>query len=145
MKLKGTFANQDLRLWPGQFVNVRLMLDTIRNAVVTPSPAVQRGPNGAFVYVLGDDGRAYMKSVTTGRQDENIVVVTSGLEPGTPVVTSGFARLFDGAKVHVAHAEEPATAAAAPAEPQKEPAGGGGHRRRPARGDGARGEGSPGK
>jgi multidrug efflux system membrane fusion protein len=149
VKLKATFSNQDLRLWPGQFVNVRLMLDTIRNAVVTPSPAVQRGPNGAFVYVLGDDGRAHMKSVTTGRQDENIVVLTSGLEPGATVVTSGFARLFDGAKVRVAHVEEPATAAATPAEPQKEPEGGGRRRRGAkgdsARGDGAKGEGSPGK
>ena len=66
------------------------MLDTIRNAVVAPSPAIQRGPNGAFVYVLGDDGRAHMRSVTTGRQDENQVVVASGLEPGTTVITSGF-------------------------------------------------------
>ena len=53
VKLKATFANKDLGLWPGQFVNVRLMLDTIRNATVVPSPAVQRGPNGAFVYVFG--------------------------------------------------------------------------------------------
>ncbi|MEK4033306.1 efflux RND transporter periplasmic adaptor subunit [Methylocystis sp. IM3] len=161
VKLKAIFANQDLGLWPGQFVNVRLMLDTIKNAVVTPSPAVQRGPNGAFVYVLGDDGRAHMKTVTTGRQDENIVVVTSGLEPGETVVTSGFARLFDGAKVHVAHTEEPAAAATATpsqAEPQKEPVGG--HRRHGAKMDGskndsprsdgpkgenARGEGSPGR
>ncbi len=144
VKLKAVFANQDLGLWPGQFVNVRLMLDTIKSAVVTPSPAVQRGPNGAFVYVLGDDGRAHMKTVTTGRQDENIVVVTSGLEQGETVVTSGFARLFDGAKVHVARAEEPAAAAAAtPAEPQKEP--GAGRRRHGAKGENARGEGSPGR
>jgi multidrug efflux system membrane fusion protein len=115
VKLKATFANNELRLWPGQFVNVRLMLDTIRNAVTTPSTAVQRGPNGAFVYVVGEDGRAHMRPVTTGRQDENIVVITSGLEPGTTVVTSGFARLSDGAKTHVAHAEE-AAPAAAPAE-----------------------------
>lgn len=116
VKLKATFANSDLHLWPGQFVNVRLMLDTVRNAVTTPSTAVQRGPNGAFVYVLGEDGRAHMRTVTTGRQDENIVVVSSGLEPGTTVVTSGFARLFDGAKTHVTHSEEPAPSNGAPAE-----------------------------
>jgi multidrug efflux system membrane fusion protein len=107
VKLKSSFSNDALNLWPGQFVNVRLKLDTIRNAVVAPSPAVQRGPNGAFVYVLGDDGRAHLKSVTTGRQDENIVVVTSGLEPGTTVVTSGFSRLSDGAIARVTNSDAP--------------------------------------
>jgi membrane fusion protein, multidrug efflux system len=120
VKLKATFANNDLRLWPGQFVNVRLMLDTLHNVVTTPSTAVQRGPNGAFVYVLGEDGLAHMRTVTTGRQDENIVVITSGLEPGTTVVTSGFARLFDGAKTHVTHSEEAAPAGGAQAGPAPE-------------------------
>ncbi|MGE5370126.1 MAG: efflux RND transporter periplasmic adaptor subunit [Chloroflexota bacterium] len=145
VKLKATFANKDLGLWPGQFVNVRLMLDTIRNATVVPSPAVQRGPNGAFVYVLESDGRAHMKSVTTGRQDEQLVVLTSGLEPGATVVASGFARLFDGAKVHVSRSEAPPVAAAttseAPAPPPAEPRKGrGGHKERD-----AKGEGSPGR
>lgn len=132
VKLKAIFANSDLHLWPGQFVNVRLMLDTVRNAVTTPSTAVQRGPSGAFVYVLGEDGRAHMRSVTTGRQDENIVVVSSGLEPGTTVVTSGFARLFDGAKTHVTHSEAPANGAPAQAGPE-------------AKTDGARREHEPGR
>ncbi|MCC3245269.1 efflux RND transporter periplasmic adaptor subunit [Methylocystis sp. WRRC1] len=101
VRLKATFPNADLTLWPGQFVNVRLMLDTIRDAIVTPSPAVQRGPSGAFVYVLGDDGLAHMRPVKTGRQDEAIVVVTDGLRAGETVITSGFSRLFDGAKTHV--------------------------------------------
>jgi membrane fusion protein, multidrug efflux system len=145
VKLKATFANKDLGLWPGQFVNVRLMLDTIRNATVVPSPAVQRGPNGAFVYVLESDGRAHMKSVTTGRQDEQLVVLTSGLEPGATVVASGFARLFDGAKVHVSRSEAPPVAAATtsetPAPPPAEPRKGrGGRKERD-----AKGEGSPGR
>jgi multidrug efflux system membrane fusion protein len=139
LKLKATFPNNDLGLWPGQFVNVRLMLDTIRNAIVTPSPAVQRGPNGAFVYILGEDGRAHMRSVVTGRQDENIVVITSGLEPGTSIVTSGFSRLSDGGKVRVSNVEEPLQAAApqaaAPAEVNKA--------KTNSRERGARGEGSP--
>jgi membrane fusion protein, multidrug efflux system len=135
VKLKATFANNDLRLWPGQFVNVRLMLDTLHNVVTTPSTAVQRGPNGAFVYVVGDDGRAQMRTVTTGRQDENIVVITSGLDAGTTVVTSGFARLFDGAKTHVARSEETAPAGAAQAGPAPEEKTG--HRREQG------GEGSP--
>jgi multidrug efflux system membrane fusion protein len=144
VKLKATFANKDLGLWPGQFVNVRLMLDTIRNATVVPSPAVQRGPNGAFVYVLESDGRAHMKSVTTGRQDEQLVVLTSGLEPGATVVASGFARLFDGAKVHVSHSEAPPVAAAttseSPAPPPAEPRKGRSRKERD-----AKGEGSPGR
>jgi multidrug efflux system membrane fusion protein len=144
VKLKATFANQDLGLWPGQFVNVRLMLDTVRNATVVPSPAVQRGPNGAFVYILDSDGKTQMRSVTTGRQDEHIVVITSGLEPGTTVVTSGFARLFDGAKVHVSHNEPPPSAAAAAAGAAPAPV-----ENRKARGGrkerDAKGEGSPGR
>jgi multidrug efflux system membrane fusion protein len=137
VKLKAIFANDGLNLWPGQFVNVRLMLDTIPHAVVAPSPAVQRGPNGAFVYVLGEDGRAHMRNVTTGRQDENIVVVTSGLEPGTTIVTSGFSRLSDGAATRVMNPEETSAAAAAPEEAKRA---GAGRRER-----GARGERSPGR
>ncbi|QGM96546.1 efflux RND transporter periplasmic adaptor subunit [Methylocystis parvus] len=136
VKLKAAFGNADLKLWPGQFVNVRLMLDTIPHAVVAPSPAVQRGPNGAFVYVLGDDGAAHMRSVTTGRQDENIVVIVSGVEPGTTIVTSGFSRIADGSPVRVNNPEEPGSAsAAAPQEANRESA--------PRRERGARGERPP--
>ncbi len=101
VRLKAEFTNDDMALWPGQFVNVRMMTDTIRNAVVAPSPAVQRGPNGAFVYVLNDEGKARMRPVTTGRQDESQVVLTSGIRPGETVITSGFSRLSDGGKVRV--------------------------------------------
>lgn len=101
VRLKAVFENEDLSLWPGQFVNVRLMLETIRQAVVTPSPAVQRGPAGAFVYVLGEDNLAHMRPVTTGRQDETQVVILSGLKPGETVIVSGFSRLSDGSKVRV--------------------------------------------
>lgn len=99
VRLKAIFQNEDLSLWPGQFVNVRLMLETIKQAIVTPSPAVQRGPAGAFVYVLGEDGLAHMRPVTTGRQDETLVVILSGLKSGETVIVSGFSRLSDGAKV----------------------------------------------
>lgn len=101
VRLKAVFQNEDLSLWPGQFVNVRLMLETIRQAVVTPSPAVQRGPSGAFVYVLGEDSLAHMRPVTTGRQDESQVVILSGLKPEETVIVSGFSRLSDGSKVRV--------------------------------------------
>ena len=105
VRLKALFTNADLALWPGQFINVRLMLDTIKDAIVTPSPSVQRGPNGAFVYVLGEDGRAHMRSVTTGRQDESQVVILSGVKAGETIIASGFSRLSDGAKIRVINTE----------------------------------------
>ena len=110
VRLKATFANPKLSLWPGQFVNVRLMLDTLKNVVTAPSPAVQRGPSGAFVYVVSPDDVATIRQVTTGRQDEKVAVITSGLQPGDVVVTSGFSRLSDGAKTRVMSAPTAANA-----------------------------------
>jgi len=143
VRVKATFANPTLALWPGQFVNVRLVLDTIKNAIVVPSPAVQRGPSGAFVYLLGEDGVATLRPVTTGRQDESLAVIASGLEPGAKVITSGFSRLSNGAKTRLAEPAESAPGDAGPAgtEPpptldkgQKPP---GGERRRHGRDRGA--------
>lgn len=143
VRVKATFANPTLALWPGQFVNVRLVLDTIKDAIVVPSPAVQRGPSGAFVYLLGEDGVATLRPVTTGRQDESLAVIASGLEPGAKVITSGFSRLSDGAKTRLAEPAESAPGGAGPAgtEPPsaldkgQKPAGG--ERRRHGRGRGA--------
>jgi multidrug efflux system membrane fusion protein len=119
VKLKATFPNETQQLWPGQFVNVRLTLDTIRNAVVVPSAAVQRGPNGAFVYGVADD-RAVLKKVEVGRQDETSSVILSGLTPPERVVTTGFARLTNGDRVRVVDAEQPSEAAApVPAAPTR--------------------------
>ena len=64
VRLKGEFPNADLQLWPGQFVNVRLLIDTLKDVVVVPTGAVQRGPNGTFVYVVKDDNTAAMRPVT---------------------------------------------------------------------------------
>ncbi len=121
-RIKATFANLALHLWPGQFVNVRLTVDTVKNAIVTPSTAVQRGPNGAFVYVLGDNGQAVLTPVTTGQQDENTAVITRGLEKNTQVITSGFARLTNGAAVRVVSTGE---SGASPRSAPPKPAGGG--------------------
>ncbi|MGD9658675.1 MAG: efflux RND transporter periplasmic adaptor subunit [Methylocystis sp.] len=120
VRLKAIFANQTLSLWPGQFVNVRLMLDTLKNVLVAPSHAVQRGPSGAFVYVLGPNDIATMREVTTGRQDEKIAVIVSGLQPGDVVLTSGFSRLSDGAKVQVVSAHAAADADSADASGEEE-------------------------
>lgn len=135
VRLKAIFANQTLSLWPGQFVNVRLMLDTLKNVLVAPSHAVQRGPSGAFVYVLGPDDVATMREVTTGRQDEKIAVIASGLQSGEVVLTSGFSRLSDGAKVQVVNAPSAAGADSADASGEEE-------RAKPARGAAPRAQGS---
>jgi membrane fusion protein, multidrug efflux system len=101
VRLKAEFPNARLQLWPGQFVNVRLLIDTLKQVVVIPTGAVQRGPNGTFVYVIKDDNTAAMRPITASKQDENRTVVASGVEPPERVVTTGFARLTDGAKVSI--------------------------------------------
>ncbi len=99
IRLKAEFPNKDLQLWPGQFVNVRLLLDTLEQVVVVPPSAVQRGPEGTFVYVVGADNKAAVRAVSIGQQDEKIAVISKGLTPSDLVVTTGFARLKDGAEV----------------------------------------------
>jgi multidrug efflux system membrane fusion protein len=96
--LKGTFANPKNRLWPGQFVNVTLTLDTIPQAVVAPGRAIQTGPKGLFVFVVGKDGTVEMRPVETGEVLETEVVITQGLKPGERVVTDGQLALYPGAK-----------------------------------------------
>ena len=107
VKLRAEFPNPELRLWPGQFVNVRLLIDTLKNVVTIPTGAVQRGPNGTFVYVVNADNTAAIRPIKVQKQDETQTVVQSGLEPPDRVVTTGFARLTDGAKVTLT-ASEPA-------------------------------------
>jgi membrane fusion protein, multidrug efflux system len=106
-KIKATFANQSLRLWPGQFVNVRMVVDTLKNAVVVPATAIRPGPSGPYVYVLTEGDLAITRNVKVSQQDENIAVVASGLKAGDTVLTSGFGRLSDGAKVRVVSDEPP--------------------------------------
>ncbi|HZD90272.1 MAG TPA: efflux RND transporter periplasmic adaptor subunit [Pseudolabrys sp.] len=101
VKLKAVFPNPNLQLWPGQFVNVRLLIDTLKNVVVVPTAAVQRGPNGAFVYTVGQDDKAVMHLVKVQRQDETQTVIASGLELSARVVTTGFVELTDGKQVKV--------------------------------------------
>ena len=101
VKLRAEFPNPELRLWPGQFVNVRLLIDTLQNVVTIPTGAVQRGPNGTFVYVVNADNTAAIRQIKVQKQDETQTVVQSGLEPPDRVVTTGFARLTDGAKVTI--------------------------------------------
>ena len=100
-QIKAEFPNARLQLWPGQFVNVRLLIDTLRQVVVVPTAAVQRGPNGTFVYRRADDSTVGMRPVTVAQQDDRQAVIASGLTAGERVVTTGFARLTDGTRVAV--------------------------------------------
>jgi len=104
VQLKAEFPNADLQLWPGQFVNVRLLIDTLRQVVVVPTAAVQRGPNGAFVYLLQPDSTVSVRPVGVTQQDEAHAVIANGLQAKDRVVTSGFAQLADGRKVTVSGA-----------------------------------------
>jgi len=70
VKVKGEFPNANLQLWPGQFVNVRLLIDTLHNVIVVPTAAIQRGPNGTFVYVIKDDSTVTARRVTLAQQDD---------------------------------------------------------------------------
>ena len=99
IELKGTFANGDRRLWPGQFVSVVLDLTVDRNATVVPSQAVQTGQTGQYVYVVKPDQTADLRPVTVGSTLSGFTIVDKGLNPGETVVTNGQLRLFPGAKV----------------------------------------------
>jgi membrane fusion protein, multidrug efflux system len=97
--LKGEFPNRDLRLIPGQFVTVRLVLTVEPRATVVPSPAISRGQQGAFVYVVNRDSTVSPRPVHVSRTVDEMSVVTSGLDPGEQVVTDGQLRLSPGARV----------------------------------------------
>jgi len=99
IKLKATFENRDGLLWPGQFVTTVLTLDTIRNAVVVPSEAVQSGQQGQFVYAVKPDQSVEVRPVTVGQVSASRTVIDKGLAAGETVVTDGFMVLFPGAKV----------------------------------------------
>ncbi|OYY06470.1 MAG: efflux transporter periplasmic adaptor subunit [Rhizobiales bacterium 35-68-8] len=101
VKLKAEFPNANLQLWPGQFANIRLLIDTLKQVVVIPTGAVQRGPTGTFVYVVKDDNTATIRPIAVQKQDEIQTVIKSGVTPPERVVTTGFARLTEGAKVTV--------------------------------------------
>jgi multidrug efflux system membrane fusion protein len=101
LKIRAKFANDDLALWPGQFVSVRAFTDVLRNVVSISSAAVQRGPDGPFVYRVSDDSKAVLTPVVIARQDSEAAVVSSGITPPDRVIISGFQRLADQARVRV--------------------------------------------
>jgi multidrug efflux system membrane fusion protein len=92
-RLKATFANEDEKLWPGQFVNARLLVETRNNALVVPNVAVQRGPQGLFAWVVTAKNTAVAKPIEVGPSVGNITIVTSGLNEGEKVVVGGQSKL----------------------------------------------------
>src|SRR6478752_6027548 len=86
VKLKAEFPNSGLQLWPGQFVNIRLLINTLKQVLVIPTGAVQRGPNGTFVYVVKDDNSAAVRPIVVQKQDETQTVIKGGLEPSDRAV-----------------------------------------------------------
>ncbi|HXA26201.1 MAG TPA: efflux RND transporter periplasmic adaptor subunit [Acetobacteraceae bacterium] len=114
IKLKATFPNPHNTLWPGQFINARLQLGTQQNALTVPSVAVQHGPVGLYVYVVGPDQSVARQPVEVGSDDGALSVIAKGLSEGQQVVTEGQSRLQVGTKVAVNDASQQA---AAPAKP----------------------------
>jgi len=97
--MKATFANEDNVLWPGLSVSTRLLVDTLKQVVVVPDDAIQRGPDGLYVFVVGDDNKVSMRPVSVSHSDEGRSVVERGLTPGEEVVVAGQYRLQPGSVV----------------------------------------------
>ncbi|HWL29500.1 MAG TPA: MdtA/MuxA family multidrug efflux RND transporter periplasmic adaptor subunit [Burkholderiaceae bacterium] len=113
LKLKARFANEDESLFPNQFVNVRLRVDTAQ-ALVVPTLAVQQGSVGAFVYQVDDDSKVHVQPIVAGRVDGRRMAVESGIAEGQRIVTEGLDRLREGAKVEVMSTDGIASNAGAP-------------------------------
>jgi multidrug efflux system membrane fusion protein len=112
VKLRATVHNRDRRLWPGRFVKVRLLLDTLPGAVLVPAAAPQLSAQGPFVYVVKPDSTAELRPITTGQRQGDLVVVNRGIQPGEQVVVAGHVGVMPGGKVHVQ--EQARSAATAP-------------------------------
>ncbi|HEX4181687.1 MAG TPA: efflux RND transporter periplasmic adaptor subunit [Caulobacteraceae bacterium] len=105
VQMKARFPNTARKLWPGQFVNVRLTLKTLPKAVTIPAAAVNQGPQGAFAYVVGADGKAQVRPIVVLLTQDATAVIKSGLEPGETVVTDGQMTLKPGMAVKVRQAQ----------------------------------------
>jgi multidrug efflux system membrane fusion protein len=101
VKLKATFPNEDLKLWPGKFVNARLVLKTQKAATVVPAEVVQRGPQGSYAYLIKPDRTVAMQTIKVGPTENGQTVINSGLTPGQQVVVDGQYKLQPGAHVEL--------------------------------------------
>lgn len=101
VKLRATIPNNDHRFWPGRFVKIRLVLDTLQQAVLVPATAPQTSSAGQFVYVVKNDSTAEQRKVTPGQRQEDLVVISQGLQPGERVIVNGQLGVTPGGKVRV--------------------------------------------
>jgi len=99
VRLKARFDNDDERLWPGEFVNVRVILSTRRGVATVPAQTVQNGPNGNYVYMIKPDDTVERRAVEVAAIQDGIAVVAKGLSPGEQVVVDGQYRLTNGARI----------------------------------------------
>ena len=107
IRLKGTFANEKLNLWPGQFVNTRLLLSVRSNSVVVPASVVQRGPDGPYAFVVGESNTVDMAKLKVGKIDRGQALIEEGLNPGQEVVIDGQYKLQPGAIIRSAQTNGP--------------------------------------
>ena len=108
IKLKAEFPNDDLHLWPGQFIDVRIQVDVLRQVVVVPAGSVQMGPDGPFVFVVSDDNRAVVRPVVVAQQADALSVIGAGLQTGERLATTGFSQLAAGTRVSLSGHAAPA-------------------------------------
>ena len=99
IKIKATFANDQRSLWPGQFVNARLLVDTRRNGVAVPAAVVQRGPQGTYAFIIKPDQTVEMRPITVDQVQDGVALIATGLTAGERVVVDGQYRLQPGSKV----------------------------------------------
>ena len=99
--VKAQFANARMTLFPNQFVNVRLLVDTLEQAIVVPSAAIATGASGSYVYVIDSGDKVSVRPVSTGATNQDYTAISAGLQPGERVVTDGLDRLRSGSKVQV--------------------------------------------
>ena len=117
MKLKATFPNDQLQLWPGKFVNARLILTTRKGATVVPSSVVQRGPQGTYAYVVKTDKTVEMRPIKVAQTEANVALIDSGLKVGEQVVVDGQYKLQPGAHVELTTPQpQPGTPSARPVQ-----------------------------
>jgi multidrug efflux system membrane fusion protein len=112
LKLRATLPNADHHFWPGRFVKVRLILDTLRNAVLIPAGTPLTSAQGPFVYVVKDDNTAEMRVIKPGQRQGDMLVILDGVKAGERVITTGQFLVQPGGKVHVT---DPAAAVGSPA------------------------------
>jgi multidrug efflux system membrane fusion protein len=118
VKLRAIFDNEQETLFPNQFVNVKLLVNTLHDADIVPNSAIQRGAPGTFVYVVKPEKTAAVQRVKLGPSDGQRIAILSGVEPGESVVTDGADRLRDGAKVTIASPQPAVSATESPPQPR---------------------------